>query len=823
MIGRTLINYRLTERLGAGGQGEVYKAVDVKLNRPVVVKVLSPELTEKKINMQRFEREAQLASSLDHPNICTIYGLHETEGVHFIAMQYIEGRNVRELVGGRPLELASALSIAAQTSDALAAAHSKGIIHRDIKAGNVMVNSSGLVKVLDFGLAKLLDAGAHSQTRTDDVHLTEFGVPYGTATYAAPEQARGGAADHRADIFSTGVLLYEMLAGTWPFRGKTSAEVRRAVLNDQPRPFNEMRSDFVSPRVQQILDRALAKEPEARYERMEELRDEIKAVWRETTGASESSVIESIAPVAPHHQTGLGAMWRATQRFLRRASGTEKATSSIPPASVTQTANARDIHETPSSSGASAQKSIAILPFRNLSGNTEASFYEFSLADAVITELARLRSLVVRPSSLITKYKDRDADPRTAGRELSVDAILSASFMSAPGRLRVTAQLLDVASGDLLWSDRIDTSSDDVITVQDTIARHIVDNLHIELRSDETAALTQHATTNAAAYEEYLRGRDALGRYVYHSLAREDSDEAIRHFRRSTELDPRFALAHCGVGLAYANRVIKGFGSFDDYQLAEAAFAEALTLDPQLLEARLHMVFIYLARGEKQKARAWIELLRHEAPNDTAVHFVRATLHRLDGEYAEALREFDTMVRLNPAEVVVTSYNRARILLHQNRPAEALAELDAGSRLEPDHPLIKTFRAMVLRRMGQPSEAAVILREVLERNPQMDGIRPILAWCLSDIGEHAAARAELTERVKETAAADHDIAYWLASAYALESEPEEAFKWLERAINLGNEDRPWFEVDPAWKELRDDPRFRELMNRIALSRHARAK
>ncbi|MBA2339386.1 MAG: protein kinase, partial [Pyrinomonadaceae bacterium] len=502
MTGRTLLNYQITEKLGAGGQGEVYKAVDVKLNRPVVIKVLAPELTEKKVNMQRFEREAQLASSLDHPNICTIYGLHEVDGIHFIAMQYVEGRNVRELVNGRPLELASALSIAAQTSDALAAAHSKGIIHRDIKAGNVMVTERGSVKVLDFGLAKLLDEGTPSSALANDVHLTEFGVPYGTATYAAPEQARGQAADARADIFSTGVLLYEMLAGTWPFRGKTSAEVRRAVLSEEPRPVAEMRTDVISPRLQAILKRALAKEPEARYQRMEELRDELKAVWRETTGASEGAVLETIAPVAPHHQTGFGAVMRATRRFFRRLSGVE-ATSSIPPASVTQAANTREIHETPFTSGASAQKSIAILPFRNLSGNAETSFYEFSLADAVITELARLRSLVVRPSSLMAKYKDRDTDPRAAGRELSVDAVLSASFLSAPGRLRVTAQLLDVTSGDMLWSDRIDTTSDDIIAIQDTIARHIVDHLHIELRTDEEAAFTGHATTNAIAYEEY--------------------------------------------------------------------------------------------------------------------------------------------------------------------------------------------------------------------------------------------------------------------------------------------------------------------------------
>src|SRR5918998_2492401 len=241
MVGRTLLNYRITEKLGAGGQGTVYKAVDERLGRTVVIKILSPELTAREVNLKRFEREAQLASSLDHPNICTIYGLHESDNLHFIAMQYIRGRNVRELVNGRPLALNSALSIAYQVADALTAAHSRGVIHRDVKAGNVMVTDEGLVKVLDFGLAKLLDE-SHADAK-GDIHLTEMGVPYGTATYAAPEQATGGHVDHRADIFSTGVLLYEMLTGIWPFQGKTNVEVRYAVLHDTPARINEFRQD----------------------------------------------------------------------------------------------------------------------------------------------------------------------------------------------------------------------------------------------------------------------------------------------------------------------------------------------------------------------------------------------------------------------------------------------------------------------------------------------------------------------------------------------------------------------------------------------------
>src|SRR6476660_510353 len=241
MIGKTLRNYRITEKLGVGGQGAVYKATDAKLGRSVVIKVLPPELTSKEANLKRFEREARLASSLDHPNICTIFDLDEVDGVHFIAMQHVEGKNVRQLVAGRPLDLKTAVLIGLQVADALAAAHKRGIIHRDIKSGNVMVTPSGQVKVLDFGLAKLLDEDA---ARTSGIHhteITEVGIPYGTATYAAPEQARGDRVDARADVFSTGVLLYEMLTGTWPFQGQTAIEVRHAVLNDEPAPLSKMR------------------------------------------------------------------------------------------------------------------------------------------------------------------------------------------------------------------------------------------------------------------------------------------------------------------------------------------------------------------------------------------------------------------------------------------------------------------------------------------------------------------------------------------------------------------------------------------------------
>ena len=645
MIGSTLLNYTIVEKLGAGGQGTVYRATDEKLGRTVVIKVLAPELTSRDANLKRFEREARLASSLDHPNICTIYGLHEVDGVHFIAMQYIEGRNVRQLVAGRPLELQSALSIVVQVADALAAAHARGIIHRDIKAGNVMVTDKGLTKVLDFGLAKLLDERDATSEHKTDIHLTEMGVPYGTATYAAPEQASGQRVDHRADIFSTGVLAYEMLTGTWPFQGKTSVEVRYAVMYDTPQRIAEVRAD-TPPRLQEILDRAMAKNPDDRYQRVDDFRDDLRAVWREAVSAAgtfddTSDIPGTAIPVVPRHQKGAGGGFgRTVRRWLRGLSGADPTpTSSFPPSAQTSRATAAPgavvaaafVSRNIAGRRGSAQKSIAILPFRNLSNDPDASFYEFSLADAVITELARLRSLVVRPSSLIVKYQGREVDPIQAGRDLSVGAVLSSSFLRVGERLRVTTQLLDVQSGEILWSDRIDASAQDIIALQDNIASRIADGLSVDQAQDVAPAVAGPATSNAEAYEEYLRGRDCHGKFIYHTLAREDSDSAIKHFERAIDLDPKFALAHCALGGAHANRVIKGFGGTEDYEIAEDEFNTALKLDPQLLEARMHMVFIFLSRGEKDKARAEIERLRKEAPNDVGVHFIRGTLYRLDG------------------------------------------------------------------------------------------------------------------------------------------------------------------------------------------------
>ncbi len=809
MVGTTLGNYKILEKIGAGGQGTVYRAIDSKLGRTVVIKVLPAELTTKEANLKRFEREARLASSLDHPNICTIFDLNEINGIHFIAMQFVEGRNVRQLVSGQPLELSSALSILIQTADALAAAHASGIIHRDVKAGNVMVTSKGQVKVLDFGLAKLLDEDA---ARTSGIHhteLTEVGVPYGTATYAAPEQARGDRVDSRADIFSTGVLLYEMLTGSWPFRGKTAIDVRHSVLHEEPVPLADARAGALPPRLQQILDKALAKDPRDRYQKITQFRDDLSAVQRDVSNASGMPVVD-VAPVAPRHLHSQSPVSRAL-RWLKNVTGVES------PANTSfgrgkGSSSVRD--ETPTSFADRERKSVAILPFKNLGSDAETAFYEFSLADAVITELARVRSLVVRASSVIVKYQGKQVDAAEAGRELGVDAILTASFLRSGDRLRVTAQLLDVRTSEILWSDRLDADASDILTVQDTIVNHIVEGLRLELTADEQKELGKASTADGAASEEYLRGRNCMGQFIYHTLAREDVDSAIRHFEKAIELDPNFALAYSALGGCYVNRVLKGLGETGDHSKAKEDFKKALELDPKLLEARMHMVFIYLSQGKKLKAREEVNHLAREYPNDVGVHFVRGVLARLDSQYEKALRSFDRMVKLNPAEIVVASYNRARIFTYQERYEEALAELDKGSAQEPDHPLVKTFRALVFYYRGDVEAATQLLQEVLERHPKMDGIRPILAIFLSAQGKHQAASEQLSAHVKQVAEADHDIAYWLASAYLLQGKQVEAFRWLETAINLGNENYRWFLADANWLDMHEDQRFKDLLARI---------
>jgi serine/threonine-protein kinase len=807
MIGSQINQYKITDKIGSGGQGTVYKALDTKLNRTVVIKVLPPELTQKTANFKRFEREAQLCSQLDHPNICTIYDFNEANGVFYIAMQWVEGKNVRQLVGGRPLEIKSALSIAIQVTDALAYAHSKNIIHRDIKAGNVMVTPAGQAKILDFGLAKLLEDEQEEANRgLDRTQITELGIPYGTATYAAPEQAKGERADERSDIFSTGVLIYEMVTGIWAFQGKTVIDVRHQVLYGTPKPIAEMRRDPIPAKLQAIVDRALAKEPKERYQKISQMRDDLRSVLQELAGPS---LMPGDTFRPSHVDSG---MFKRMKNWFTGKSTPENSSGSYP--SVSNPPSFIPELSLTSTSAGTEKKSVAILPFKNLSGDQNAQFLEFALADSVITELAQLRSLIVRPSSIIAKYQGKDVDPREAGKELRVHAVLSAGFMRGGEKMRVNAQLLDVLTGDILWSDRIDADGNDILTLQDEIAQRILEGLRLELSDNEQEKLGRLMTENAEAWEEYLRGRDNFGRFIFRTLEPEDCKAAIENFKRAVELDPHFALAYSGLGACYANRVFKGMGDPEDYTLAETAFTKAFFYDPNVVEARVLMVMIYMARGEKKKARAEIELLEKQFPNDAVLYFAKGVINRLDGNYEASLRAFEKLTRLDPAARAVAAYNRARIFIYKREYDQAIAELEKGEKVEPDHPMLKIFRSGVYYYRGDKEMAIELMGKMLKDHPEMDGIRPLYAIYLAGAGRSEDALAQLTPDALAISKADHDMAYWVGSTYAILGDKDLAFKWLNKAVRLGNQNWPHFEKDRSLDSLRDDPRFAELMTNV---------
>lgn len=809
--GATFSHYRIIEQLGQGGQAIAYKAVDTRLERPVVIKILLPELASSENARRRFEREAKLASALDHPNICAIYDIGEDDGLFYIVMPYAEGRTLKQVISGRPMEILSALSIGVQVADAITTAHARGIVHRDIKPNNIVVNDQGQVKVLDFGLAKMLatnqEAGADP-----DKSMTEIGLPYGTAGYGSPEQAAGERVDHRTDIFSLGVLIYEMVTGRQPFKGRNRIEILNSVINDEPEPVAE-EIPSAPPRLQSIFDRALAKKPRERFGTMAEMRDELKALLRQLL---QDTGVEL---------AGIGAIL-LTPRSARsswRLSGTlgrvfnkirnSHAPSAAPSQSSSQSDSLRPSSSRPPSWGSEDKQVIAVLPFKNLSGNAEDNFYEFSLADGIIAELASVRSLVVRPSQYIAQYAGQNVDPRQVGEDLATPVVLAGSFIKTPDRFRVTAQLIKTATGEILWSEKIDSHARDLITLQDTIAERVISGLKVKLTEAEQEQREKPLTTSPEAHEFYLRGRDLLFQYMSHTFDDSDLDVAIRMFHEAIRLDPGFARAHYGLGRCYVHHA-QGYGGGEYFDLAEKSLLRALDLDKNLSGARLQMVYVYLHRGEKEQALATLAEVRREAPNDPTVFIIAGMLYRLNGLYDKALRQYDRLLELNPNDSVIAGYNRGRIYAYRHEYDRAIAELEKGRAVEPDHPLIKTFLALIYFNQGRVEECRKLAEETLDQHPHFDPLQVLLGWCHSARGEHEIARSLITDHVKQIAAADHDVALWLASLYAMENMRDEAVQWIKRAIQLGNENYPLFADNPRLDNLRCDLRFIDLLNEL---------
>ncbi|MDX2042074.1 MAG: protein kinase [Acidobacteriota bacterium] len=831
--GKTLSHYRIIEQLGQGGQATAYKAEDTRLNRQVVLKTLLPELAASQTARRRFEREAKLASVLDHPNICAIFDIGESDGWFYIVMPFIPGRTLKQVVAGQPLELRSALSIAIQIADALVAAHARGIVHRDIKPSNIIVNDQGQVKVLDFGLAKMLGA---DDVYDPDKSMTELGVPYGTMGYGSPEQAAGERVDHRTDVFSLGVLLYEMVTGRQPFTGRHRIEILHAVINKDPDPVCDD-CPTAPDHLQAIIDRAMAKSPKDRFSTMAEMFEELKAQMRELTGEAAAPTDVAGNVIAPQQArttwrltSALGKVFggglfgkkrngnsQAPTRSSSQSSGsqttaeTRSATSSSPNSSSNSFRSSSGSTSRPPSWGTEGKRTIAVLPFKNLSGNAEDNFYEISLADGIIAELAHLRSLVVRPSQYIARYAGQNPEPRQVGEDLAVSIVLVGSFIKAAERFRVTTQLLTTATGEILWSDKIDLAANDLLTIQDTIAERVIAGLKLKLTDEEQQKIERPLTTNAEAYEFYLRGRDLMFKYMSHSFDDHDLDVAIKMLEEAIRLDPNFARAHYTLGRCLVHHG-QGYGGQHYFDLAETSLMRALELDPKLAGARLQMVYVYLNKGEREKALATLADARREAPHDPTVFIIAGMLYRLSGLYDRALKQYDKLLEINPRDVIIASYNRGRLYTYRHEFDRAITEFEKGRAVEPDHPLINSFLAITYFNQGDIDRCQTLTEEVLRQHPNFDPMQIVLAWCLSARGQHAEAHALITDQIKETAAADHDVSVWLASFYAMENQRDEAVEWLKKAVELGNENYPLFADSNRFDNLRCDLRFVDLLN-----------
>ena len=674
MFGKTIAQYRIVEELGRGGMGSVYKAVDTQLDRTVVVKVLLGDRTGDEESRRRFLREARLASALDHPNICTIFEVQQIDDSYFIAMQFVDGQTLKAAIGGRPLPTQTLLSIALQTADALAMAHDRGIVHRDIKPQNIMITPRGQVKMLDFGLAK--DVGDATGQRRAEADLTQAGEPLGTPAYMAPEQIRGERVDRRADVFAFGAVLYEMATGRKAFDARHRVDVLHSVCHDAPEPIAAV-NPRVPPGLQSIVDRAMAKSPADRYASMDDLLADLKAL---AAGAShEAAVPDGIR--RPFVPLAHAPLWRRLLGGLRRdGRHATPASSATPP----DAAHADDFSVIPG-----PLKTIAVLPFRSLGGAADPA-WSLSLLEALIARLSEFQSLRVRPSSYVVKYLDSEIDPAEVGASLRVDAVLLGSFLRSEATLRMTAQLVDAATGSLVWAGKVDATATDAIRLQDDICARLVAGLTGRGRTPDASELladeNEEIRLDAVSTLKFSRDPDAVN-----ALAGALGDASPRVRAAAAEALARFGRAATQPAVERLGGAIHD-GAFDTARYAAKTLgliggAEAV---PVLLEALasangLLAAEAAVALGTIGDARSRLDLVDALARGDTNVRFAATQALGLLGD-ARSRDALEDRLRHDPDEGVRAKalWALSRIRRQGAKAAAASASADAaGPRATP--------------------------------------------------------------------------------------------------------------------------------------------
>jgi eukaryotic-like serine/threonine-protein kinase len=801
---RVITHYELVRKLGAGGSGVVYLANDTQLMRPVVLKVLKRGALTVEQMRSTVLREARMASAIEHPNVCAIYEVGEEGEEAFIVMQYVPGQSLATLIAKGPASPQLVLSVGIQIADGLSAAHSLGIFHRDLKPANVMLTDGGLAKILDFGLARRLPPEelefdpAKASRRKPGAPIATYTARGGTIAYMAPEQFVTGQSSVQSDLWALGVILYELASGRHPFARPDGDEFQsiRAIQFLELQPL-----DGTPAELSTVIVRCLQKNPLDRYGSAAEVREALKTIMKALqfeTGIIPGDAAAVLPPTssADPEKRATGLLSMLAERFRE------------------------------SSSEETRENTILVLPFQNLGAADVAPLYGFALADAIAARIARMSSLVVRPSSALMHLPLAQMDPLEIGQKLLVAWVLAGNFLRSDEGFDLNWQLLDVQRQSVHGGGAISVPSFDLIAVQTEICNEVFASLQGTGQLQPGAAgdpargggrAAQRNGLGEQLSEEYLQARAMLSGFLQRTGNRADLDRAREMFEAVVERDPTFAPAWSGLGIAQLQYVRYGFGGHMHVMAARKALDRALELDAGAVEANLYRVYMLLSRGEKESARHGVEHLLHTADNDWNVHLVAGITLRIDGMYDEALQQFNRSLVLNPSHAAVLYNHRARVYQYQNQLELAEEELQKGLTLEPKYPLLRTSLAYQRMRQGDLGQAIGMLEGVIRDDPSMRIAVPTLAMCYVQAGDRERGASLIAEETMAAAEADAEMTYRLATYFAVDGDESEALHWLRRAIYLGNENYPWFSKNPSWNRLKGHTDFERILEDLKKS------